>query len=174
MNNALTLKKKDRNNLYIVVAQVGEEKRCKIGISEDVSRRLRELQRSNAFSVELYKEYNWKFLKKNVCHEIERTENEEFFEKVIFRGYARAIEDIVKRKYGKKTSHNYSTEWFNVLPEEMERLINKILKITDLIGFSAFIFFRCSWMRTAQGQKYYEMDENCSRLSQTGWSNMGI
>jgi len=102
-------------HLYIAVVQVGNEVRCKVGITSNLKKRLRDLQSANAFHVELYKEYNWHYLVKHLPVDNQKEE------------LAREVENIVKKKYEKQTSHHNSTEWYNIVPEKLEVFIDKVM-----------------------------------------------
>jgi len=104
-------------HLYIAVVQVGNEARCKVGITSNLKKRLHDLQSANAFHLELYKVYNSYDLVKHLPP------------KNCKNSLAREVEIVVKKKFKGKTAHNNSTEWYNIRPEKLEAFIDKAMNL---------------------------------------------
>ena len=102
-----------KENIYIVTTRIGNEVRCKIGVSGQTRQRIKDLQSSNAFPIEFYKEYSWehfnKYAPRNTQH------------------IARDVERVVKMKFREKVAHTHSKEWFNIKPEKLEAYIDKTM-----------------------------------------------
>jgi hypothetical protein len=102
-----------KENLYIVTTRIGNEVRCKIGVSGQTRQRIKDLQSSNAFPIEFYKEYGWEHFNKYAPRDT--------------RYIARDVERAVKMKFREKTAHLHSKEWFNIKPEKLEAYTDKTM-----------------------------------------------